>query len=226
MSEPAAWAPGRMLAAWMLLAYLLSPSTAAFAANSSDVTSDAAGAYCPLPAPGEQPACLAPARSQYAHFMDAIDAGSLDAVAAEQVERDLTSGPRTYLALTSLAYGYYHLAQTAAQKASPTPVLVARLEHWNDLLSTLYAETSTDPGIRRAVREAATDLHERAPVVSSECAGRAGADGSCGSAGTLLDALQAIDAQQSASGVRGALTRLIQRFRSTEADADAEGESR
>jgi hypothetical protein len=136
----------------------------------------------------------------------------------ESVERALedenAAADRT-LALSSLAYGYFMLAERAAASERPDPALVARLERWNDLLGSAYEKAERDPSFRTAVREAALDLHARAPAVGCEDAG------SCPSTGLLLETLRRIDDPASETGVRGALGKLLGRMLGDEPEREA-----
>jgi hypothetical protein len=168
------------------------------------------GAYCPLPKAGERPECLEPARGQYGAFFAALETGEPSDTAVEQVEADLARGvasERAYLALSSLAYGYYRLAQLASATPGEDPSIVARLERWNGLLSGAYA-SSPDPAYRRAVRRAAEDLDERS-AVELPCVDAAGHTVPCRSTEVLLRGLDQAGAEV---GVRGALRRMLRRI--------------
>jgi hypothetical protein len=154
------------------------------------------------------------ARAEYGSFLADADAGQVRDETAGALEADLESEERAYLALSSLAYGYYRLAQWAAAEPSPSPVLTARLDHWNSLLSTLYADSERGSDLREAVLAAARDLHERAPRVPTQCGDAAGELEECDSAGVLVWTLQNMEEQNQRRGIRGALSRLIDRFRS------------
>jgi hypothetical protein len=160
---------------------------------------------------------MAMAREEYSDFLDSVESGELDSGAARKLEVDLSSGERAYLALSSLAYGYYRLAEQAAAEPDQSPILIARLESWNALLSELYTSSGDDPALQRAVREAAEDLHRRAPRVGAECRDASGAPADCPSTGLLLRMLREADAQSGRHGVRGALTQLLNRLRGAEA---------
>jgi len=168
-----------------------------------------AGAYCPFPKEGEVPSCMAPAQSTYGEFFSSLDAtGAPSAAEAARLEADLISGvdrERSYLALSSLTYAYYRLAQAASQSPDARPELTERLERWNGLLSAAYAE-SADQRFQSAVREAATDLHERAPSIATECDGISGQ--TCNTTGSLLAALDRMDQR---GGMRTPLTHLLNR---------------
>lgn len=170
-----------------------------------------AGAYCPLPKAGEKPSCLAPAESEYKEFFAALDEGSVDDQDAARVEAVLADSERDdadYLALSSLAYGYYRMAQQAAGNPETDPVIARRLERWNAILSDAYEAHSGDEGFRSAVRLAATDLHENSPGVPGECLDADGRPVAC----TTTDALLAQLDRADRVGVRGALARILGRW--------------
>ncbi len=198
-----------------LLASLLAPVAAQPAGDPSQP-----GAYCPFPKKGEKPVCFTEVEQEYSDFFAAVDSGRVGDAEVSGVERTLQQGTGTgerTLALSSLAYGYFMLAERAASSEDPDPALVARLESWNALLSTVYEDPEADPGLRTAVREAALDLHARAPDVRSgggetdEC--DLGSDGRpCGTTSRLLVALRRIDDPDKDTGVRGALGKLLGRM--------------
>ncbi len=195
-------------AALFSLAALLVPSVEA-AENPSQP-----GAYCPFPEKGEKPVCFTRVEQEYGDFFAAVDSGQVDDPKVAELERTLQRGgsdeDRT-LALSSLAYGYFMLAERAASAESPDPVLVARLESWNALLGAVYEDAETEPSLRTAVRDAALDLHERAAVVPTACA--PGSDGEpCQTTGRLLQTLRRIDDPNAESGIRGALGKLLGRM--------------
>ena len=73
--------------------------------------------------------------------LTALDDGELSDEDAERLERDVASGAASktpFLAISSLSYGYYRLAQRAAASADEDPVIAARLQRWNDLLSQAF----------------------------------------------------------------------------------------
>lgn len=182
------------------------------------------GAYCPFPKAGEKPVCFGEVEEEYADFFEAVDSGRVDDPRVSEVEQALAAprgeAERT-LALSSLAYGYFMLAERAATQEHPDPLLVARLESWNDLLSRAYSDAAAPPTFRTAVREAALDLHARAPAVRAsgeECAEAGDAD-SCETTSQLLVALRRIDDVDADSGVRGALGRLLGRILEDDAPA-------
>ncbi len=168
------------------------------------------GAYCPLPEQGELPRCLEPARRQYGGFFDALDEGEPSAAAVAALEWDLARGgasERAYLALSSLAYGYYRLAQAAAASPGEDPTIVARLERWNELLASAYA-SSGDAAYRQAVRSAAQDLRARSDIELS-CVDASGERVACHSTESVL---RGLDRASGEVGGRGAVQRLLQRL--------------
>ncbi len=181
------------------------------------------GAYCPFPKQGEVPQCFADVEREYSDFFAAVDSGEVDAQPVADLERALqggTSGADRTLALSSLAYGYFMLAQRAAAAERPDPALVSRLQSWNQLLGSVYEDADADSGFRLAVRDAAHDLHARAPAVETEC--EPGVDGQpCQTTGLLLQTLRSIDDPASQTGVRGALGRLLGRMLPDEEPSEA-----
>ncbi len=191
---------------WLLAGVLL----AASAQGAGEIRP---GAYCPFPKPGEKPACLLPAKQEYGEFFAALDAnGDIGETAAARLEADVAAGAdseNAYLALSSLAYGYYRLAQQAAATPIDDPELVARLERWNALLSRAYASSGQDAEFQDSVREAALDLKHRAPPVVLSCLDESGGRVPCDSTDAVL---RDIDRLRDQVGVRGALSRLLGRF--------------
>jgi hypothetical protein len=170
-----------------------------------------AGAYCPLPPPGEAPRCLDPAKETYGEFFSALEAGVPADTATGRVEADLAAGAvsaNAYLALSSLAYGYWRLSERAAA-AQADPALALRLERWNALLREAYATSAEDPRYRAAIREAALDLRRRAPPVRLRCVAADGAETECDSTEAVL---RGIDTAAGEVGLRGALERLLERM--------------
>jgi hypothetical protein len=171
------------------------------------------GAYCPFPKPGEKPACLEPAKDAYGEFFTALDEqGAVDEAAAARMEADLAAGAdsqNAYLALSSLAYGYYRLSQQAAATPNEDPQVVARLERWNAVLSRAYAASPQDAKFQDSVREAALDLQRRAPPVALSCLDESGGHVRCDSTQAVL---RDIDRLRDQVGVRGALARILGRF--------------
>ena len=166
-----------------------------------------AGAYCPLPKAGEVPKCLYDAQETYEGFFLGLEEGSVDDVAAAQVEAAVTGGSdaQRYDALSSLSYGYFMLARAAANSEEPSPRVRARLERWNALLTEAY-RTNEDPRYRDAVREAAVDLQANAPAVGLRCTDAEGNPAECSSTEGVV---RAIDLARQQSGLRGALGRLL-----------------
>lgn len=168
------------------------------------------GAYCPLPRADEKPKCLEPAQAEFAGFFGSVEAGSVDEAEAERVERAVAEGDaNSYLALSSLSYGYFRLAQQLAGSGSQDPAIAARLERWNGLLARAYADHEDDAGYREAVREAALDLRERAPAVKLRCLDSAGEETDCN---TTEAVLRGIDDASGRVGYGGALERLVKRL--------------
>jgi hypothetical protein len=173
------------------------------------------GAYCPLPEKGEIPRCLEPAQKQYSKFFEAVDdpeahPGDTDAHLA-QVEDEVAKGAgseHAYLALSSLAYGYYRLAQRAAASPGEDPAIVGRLERWNHLLAQAYAASPEDASYRRAVAQAAADIDRRVDVALT-CVDARGEAVACDSTEHVL---RGIDAASRRAGIRGALARILHRF--------------
>ncbi len=169
------------------------------------------GAYCPLPEKGEEPRCLAPARDEYQNFFAALsNEGELDDAAAARLEADVAAGAggaRPYLALSSLSYGYYRLAHQAAATPGEDPEIVARLERWNALLARAWEGSGADAEYRSALRQAATDLHDRAPL-GLPCRDAAGRPAECNSTEVVLRGLDTVEGEV---GVRGALENLFER---------------
>jgi len=175
-----------------------------------------AGAYCPLPPPGQSPRCLDPAKAQYGDFFASLERGVPDESVAARLEADLATGgagEHGYLALSSLAYAYWQLSERAAASAHDADV-AARLERWNALLREAYAASGDDPGYRAALREAALDLRRRAPPVRVRCVDADGATAECSSTEAVL---RGMDATTAEVGLRGALGRLLARLFGDEA---------
>jgi hypothetical protein len=171
------------------------------------------GSYCPFPQKGETPECLEPAQDQYAEFFTALAKGELSDEDAANLERDVASGPSAeapYLAISSLSYGYYQLAQRAATNPDEDPAIVVRLQRWNELLVQAYDMGADDPSYRAAVREAALDLERRGPPVTLSCVDERGRTSDCNSTESVLRGFNRVEEQV---GIRGALDRLFQRMR-------------
>ncbi len=176
-----------------------------------------AGAYCPLPVKGEKPACLEPARAEYGDFFSAVEAGALSDAAAAQVEAAVSAGAgsdQAYLALSSLAYGYFRLSKSAVAAQQRNPELLERLERWNALLGMAYDNAADDGAWQRALRSAARDLQRRAPAVTLRCIDDRGETHPCDSTDAVM---RGIDATAGQVGLRGALERLLQRIFGLEA---------
>jgi len=172
----------------------------------------ARGAYCPFPKEGEIPQCLEPAKREYREFFTAVDTGALTDADASRLERDVASGASSqtpYLAISSLSYGYFRLAQRAAARPDEDPAVVARLQRWNALLAEAYATSERDADYRAAVQKAAQDLHDRAPRVVLECVDPDGRATKCDSTAAVLRGFNRTGEQV---GIRGALGRLIGRI--------------
>jgi len=169
------------------------------------------GAYCPLPQANEVPECLQPAREEYDHFFAAVDSGQVDDAESARVEAVVAGGgasDNAYLALSSLSYGYYRLAQRVAATPGANPAAIARLERWNALLARAYETSTDDPHYRDAVHAAVTDLHQRTQARVG-CADAQGQPAKCDSTEAVL---RGIDAAASEVGIRGALQRLLERI--------------
>lgn len=191
-------------------AALLAVSLAARASLGGEAV--ARGAYCPFPKQGETPRCLEPARQEYREFFTAVDTGELTDADVSRLERDVASGAASttpYLAISSLSYGYFRLAQRAAARPDEDPAVVARLQRWNALLAQAYATSESDADYRAAVHDAAQDLHERAPRVALECVDPDGRVTRCDSTAAVLRGFNRAGEQV---GIRGALGRLIARI--------------
>lgn len=176
----------------------------------------APGAYCPLPEPGEAPKCLDPAQQTYGDFFSALEADDLDARSFAQVEETVGQGAsaeHAYLALSSLAYGYYRLASRTAVGSDSDPAVVERLARWNDLLSNAYAGSPEDRAYQAAVRQAAEDLHARAPI-ALPCLDAQGTQIACNSTEGVL---RGFNAASERVGLRGALERVMRRLLGPEA---------
>jgi hypothetical protein len=170
------------------------------------------GAYCKLPAPGEKPVCLEPARAQYQSFFDAVEKGVVTNESSEELEADLRSEEatdRSYLALSSLAYGYWRLAMRAAETEEVDPDIAVRLERWNALLASTYQQNQADSAFRTAVREAASDLQARTPTEGFQCVDEWGQPARCRPAEGLLATIDSFDEQL---GMRGAILRVLRRL--------------
>jgi hypothetical protein len=189
---------------------LLAPTAAVGLARAAE-NPGAAGAYCPLPPPGESARCLAPAQAAYGEFFEALESGVPAEAATARLDADLAAGPgspNAYLALSSVAYGYWRLSERAAA-AQTDPALASRLESWNALLGQAYAASPAASSYRAAVREAALDLRRRAPPVRLRCVDADGASTACDSTEAVL---RGIDAASGEVGLRGAFERFLERI--------------
>jgi hypothetical protein len=170
------------------------------------------GAYCPFPEKGETPRCLEPAKNEYVEFFTALAQGELLDADVDRLERDVASGASSetpYLAISSLSYGYYRLAERAATNPDEDPAVAARLERWNELLALAYDTSPDDPSYRAAVRDAAFDLEQRGPQVKLRCVDERGRTTECNSTEAVL---RGFNRTEEEVGIRGALDRLIQRM--------------
>jgi hypothetical protein len=193
--------------------YLIGAAAAASASTGGSAGRPQPGDYCPFPKQDEKPACMIPAQQRYAEFFESVDTGHVSEIDEKPVARDLAGAGEgdiedPYLALSSLAYAYYRLAERAAASLEPDPVLVARLEQWNRLFSAAYEASSPRSRFREALRRAAADLHQRAPAVPAACEG-GGGSADCDTTGVLLLALEQLDEKH---GFRGAVSRLLSRL--------------
>lgn len=184
--------------------------SSALAAPTADATRP--GAYCPLPEKGEVPRCLDTAQEAYGAFFSALDADApADADAALATVEDAVArgadDAQAYLALSSLTYGYYRLAQRAAASDDADPEIARRLARWNDLLALAWRRSDEDEPYRTAVRRAAEDLSERAPI-RLPCRDDRGEQTECRSTESVL---RGIHAASDEVGIRGALGRLLRR---------------
>lgn len=167
-----------------------------------------AGVYCPLPKAGEVPRCLGPAQAEYGEFFQGLEEGELDDGATARVEADLaadTPDERAYLALSTLAYAYYRLSLRAAEGGDPA--VASRIARWNQVLSGSYQAHHEDPAFQDSLRGAALDLRDRAPAVALDCRDAEGRPVACDSTDELV---RAIDRIQERTGIRGALTRILE----------------
>lgn len=172
----------------------------------------APGSYCALPVKGETPKCLGAAMAEYGEFFTALGEEDVDAADLERVEHDLAAGggsQKAYLALSSLAYGYWRLSQRAAADPDADPAIAQRLEQWNAVLAMAYEASPDDPGFRSAVREAALDLSKRAPPVRLRCVDEQGETSECDSTDAVLRGLDAVAGE---AGIGGGLQRLLERM--------------
>ena len=170
------------------------------------------GAYCPLPKKGETPQCLEPAIAEYGEFFSALEEQDVSESRLARPEGDVAAGAEgdnAYLALSSLAYGYYRLSQRVATADEADPRFLARLERWNALLAVAYDASGDDTDFRQAIREAALDLQRNAPPVRLRCVDERGETIGCDSTDAVM---RGIDAAANEVGFRGALERLLERI--------------
>lgn len=169
------------------------------------------GSYCPLPEPGQRPQCLVDAKAKYgADMFEALDDGDIRDDQLHRLEADVAAGSdsdHAYLALSSLTYAYYRMAQQAAAAPGEDPAVVARLERWNELLAGAF-DASPDEEYRDAMRTAAEDLRDRAPDVSVSCVDESGQATQCTATELLI---RSYGAAADSMGIHGALERIIQR---------------
>ena len=173
---------------------------------------DQPGAYCPLPKKGETPRCLEPAIAEYGEFFTALEEPDVSETRLARLEGDVAAGAdaeNAYLALSSLAYGYYRLSQRVAAADDADPRFLARLERWNALLAVAYEQSADDTEFREAVRQAALDLQRNAPPVSLRCVDARGETMECDSTDAVM---RGIDAAANEVGIRGGFERLLRRL--------------
>jgi len=197
---------GRSIATLVAMAGVYGFAGKALAATGGEIQP---GAYCPLPKAGKKPSCLEPAQAEYGGFFEAIDENRADDARLARVEAAVAAGEQDYLALSSLAWGYYRLSQEAARTPGADPEIVARLERWNALLGAAYGERAEDDPYREAVRSAALDLRSKAPPVTLRCTDERGRTTECDSTDAVV---RGLDAAASDVGPRGALERLLERW--------------
>ena len=147
----------------------------------------------------------------YEGFFDALEAGDASGAGVQRVETEVAkgaAGEEAYLALSSLSYGYFRLADRAASTPDEDPEIVARLERWNALLARAYENSPDDARYREAVRLAATDLDTRVdfPLTCSDARGQ---PADCNSTRSVLHGFNATSERV---GVRGALERMLRRM--------------
>ncbi len=171
-----------------------------------------AGAYCPLPQKGETPKCLEPAMREYGEFFTAVGEGKVDAESLARVEEALNApdgSPKSYLALSSLAYGYWRLSERASGQEETHEEITDQLAQWNAVLGRAYDASAEDETFRMALREAALDLQAHAPPVRVSCLDDRGRATECSSTDVVV---RGLDTAASDVGLRGGLRRLIQRW--------------
>ncbi len=200
---------------WLARSGLLLAAAAALTLGASLPTHAAGvgpGAYCPLPEPGQRPKCLEPARAAYGEVFDGLDEGQVSDAQLRQLEADMEAGAASenrYVALSSLTYAYYRLAELEANAPGQDPVVVERLQRWNRLLARAFESSSQDSSYQEAMLTAAHDLQARAPTVTLSCVDADGEQSPCDSTEALL---RGFDAASSSVGIRGALESLLQRI--------------
>ena len=195
-----------------LLAALVAVAAISIAAGAGTAAEKVApGSYCALPVKGETPKCLGPAIAEYGEFFTALGDEDVAAARLERVEHDLAAGDsdKAYLALSSLAYGYWRLSRRAAAEPDVDPAIAEQLEQWNAVLAMAYEANPDDPKFRSAVREAALDLSKRAPPVRLRCVGEQGEASECDSTDAVLRGLDAVAGE---AGIGGGLQRLLERM--------------
>jgi hypothetical protein len=178
----------------------------------SDPAKPKAGAYCKISEEGQASACLQPAQRTYTEFFSGLAQNKLGDEEARRVEADVAQGAqseRPYEALSTLAYGYYRLARAASSQGGGDPETLARLEHWNELLSKAYASSGKDPGYREAVRQAAMDVGNRTPPMGLRCTDAGGNPARCDSTEAVVRAMGEV---RDTTGVRGEIGRLFDRI--------------
>lgn len=196
---------------WVVCGFALGLALAPISAFGAGEAKVAPGSYCPLPEPGQTPQCLDPARAQYESVFAALDDGAINDQQLEKLEADVADGAgsdNAYLALSSITWVYYRLAQQAAAAPGEDPEIVARLDRLNRLLSGAYESSSDSPQFQTAMLDAARDLQNRAPKVSLECMDEAGDPARCSATEALL---RRYAATSSEIGIRGALQKLLER---------------
>jgi hypothetical protein len=154
---------------------------------------------------------MGPARETYTEYFSALDRGSLADADAAALEAEVAQGAaaeHAYLALSSLAHGYFEIARREAARPEQDPEVALRLARWNALLERAYAASPDDESYREAIRRAARELRERAPL-QVPCRDERDAPAACSSTESVL---RHIDAADDRAGMRGALERLLRRI--------------
>ena len=197
----------RVLGGLCVLFWVVSPC--AVSGSGGDI---GPGSYCRLPEPGDKPACLEEGEERYSSAFAALEGGSGSDAQFEALEADVEAGSsasQPYVALSSLAYAYYRIAQLAAETPGEDPVVVARLQRWNRLLARAFESSAADADYQSAVLEAAEDLQQRAPTVVLRCVDASGNTTECNSTVALL---RGFESASSTVGIRGALETLLKRL--------------